>query len=95
MGYRALHHAPGYLVFDGLPPGTPVRLEGLGAEAIGFAVPPSPVRVRLRRDEGLSEARARVWSVHVDADRAVLFIVHGHAFTYREGDAPAWILVEA
>ena len=91
---RTLHHAPGYLVFDDVPPGTPIRVEGLGREALHLEAPPPPARVVLRRGARREGVRPQLRSVHVDADRAVVSCVHGHAFVYRDGDEPSWVLVD-
>jgi hypothetical protein len=92
--FRGIHHAPGYLIFDALRPGTPIEIEGVGQGIVHFEVPPPPVRVTLRRAAGLESTRAELRSVHVDADRAMISCVHGYGFFYRDGDAPTWVLVE-
>jgi len=92
---RSLHHAPGYLVFDDLPPGTPICLDGLGHEAVRVNLPPPPARVRLRRGVTTSDTRTRLRSVHVDAGRSLVTCVWGYSFLYESGAAPSWILVEA
>jgi hypothetical protein len=93
--YRAAHHAPGYLVFDDVPPGTFVQLEGVGGGPIRFDVPPPPVRVRLRRQGRYDETRHQLRSIHVNADSSTLSCVHGYSFAYRSDDAPSWVVVEA
>jgi hypothetical protein len=91
---RAKHHAPGYLVFDDVPPGTPVHLEGVGREVVRFLVPPPPARVSLRRAAGRRELRPELRSLHIDEGRAVVSCVHGYPFVYRRGEEPSWVLVE-
>jgi hypothetical protein len=92
---RIRHHAPGYLVFDAVPPGTTIRLDGVGRETIRFEVPPPPGRVRIRRSARFDETRVELRSVHLDADRGVVSFIHGYSFLYQEADAPSWVLVEA
>jgi hypothetical protein len=92
--FRGLHHAPGYLVFDHLAPGTPLGLDGVGTERIRFAVPPPPVRVRLRLGARTNEAPPRLRSVHLDVDRALVSWAWGYSFLYEDGKAPSWVLVE-
>jgi hypothetical protein len=92
---RARHPAPGYLVFDHVPPGTPIRLDGVGRGPIRFEVPPAPVRVTLRRRLDGEPRPPELRSLHVDADGGIVSCVHGYGFLYEEGRAPSWILVEA
>ena len=92
---RARHHAPGYLVLDEVPAGTPVQLEGVGRGPIRFEAPPPPVRVTLRRRLDGEPRPPELRSLHVDADRGTVSCVHGYGFLYEEGNAPSWILVEA
>jgi hypothetical protein len=95
MALRAHNPAPSYLVFDDLPAGTPIHLDGVGREAIRFDVPPSPVRLTLLRKPNREELQPELRSVHVDADRGLVSCVYGHPFLYREGHEPSWIVVEA
>jgi hypothetical protein len=95
VALRALHHAPGRLIFPTLPAGTPVRLEGLGASVLAFAAPPSPVRVVARPVEGPErrEIPGEIRSLHVDADGERVTVVHAHALAYDRSRAPGWFHV--
>ncbi|APR87637.1 Hypothetical protein A7982_12986 [Minicystis rosea] len=92
---RGFHHAPGYLIFDDVAPGTPMSVDGIGREAMSFRAPPPPARVRLRRGKHTDDVRAELRSIHVDADDSVIHCVVGHFFTYEDGHEPSWIVVEA
>lgn len=92
--FRDLHHAPGYLIFDELPPGTPIGLDGVGAQSVRFELPVAPARVRLRGGTN-NEPRPRLRSVHVDTERAIITCVWGYTFVYADGRAPSWVIVES
>jgi Uncharacterized protein conserved in bacteria (DUF2169) len=89
-----IHHAPPRLIFSALAVGAPIALEGVGAGPLRFAVPPPPGRVTLRKGRTDEPARGRVRSLHIDADRCLVRIVHGHMFQYPPDNAPSWIKVE-
>jgi hypothetical protein len=90
---RMYHHAPPSLIFDDLPPGTPIALEGLGARAIRFVVPASPAHVTVSRRA--NAVRPRLRALHVDADRRAVLLVYDHAFNYETRRAPGWVRVQA
>jgi Uncharacterized protein conserved in bacteria (DUF2169) len=89
------HHAPGYLIFDALPAGTPIELVGAGKEPVRFELPAPPARVTTRRGGDLRELTPAARSVHVDADRRTVRCVHACEFAYKESTAPSWIVIEA
>lgn len=91
---RSLHHAPGELVFADLPPGTPIRLAGVGASPVSFEIPPSPVRVATVRGKSTEAAGFRVRSVHVSRGDGAVLVDYAHAFELPVGGAPSWIRVE-
>ncbi|MDI3291754.1 DUF2169 domain-containing protein [Polyangium sp. 15x6] len=91
----SLHHAPGYLVFDELAPGTPIQLVGLGKAIIRFSLPESRLRVTLRRGQNRTDVPPRIRSVHVDAEKMTVSCVYGYEFRYHEGTAPSWILIDS
>jgi hypothetical protein len=93
MVLRMQHHAPGDLVFREVPAGAVVALAGLGRGPLRFDVPPSRVRVALRARNRRETIAAQLRSLHLDADRATLTVVHGHAFDYDPTDPPSWIHV--
>ncbi len=90
---RMIHHAPGKLIFDRIPPATPLSIDGLGSRRLCFEVPPSPVRVELSSREPQAEVTSSLRSIHIDADVGVVEIVHGHAFYYAPQRAPGWVRV--
>lgn len=95
LAMRMLHHAPGRLIFPRLRPGVAVALEGLGpgARALRLAIPPSPIRVGIRRGAQPEEIPFAVRSVHLDADEGVASFVHAHSFHHHPDRAPAWVRV--
>ncbi|WP_438011033.1 DUF2169 domain-containing protein [Sorangium sp. So ce321] len=95
LSFLAAHHAPGYLIFDDVPAGTPVRLHGVGRRAMRFDVPPPPARVTLRRGRAEEQVGAALRSLHVDADQETVACVYGHAFRYEMDRAPSWVMVDA
>jgi hypothetical protein len=95
IAYRMRCHAPPSLIFESLPPGTPIRLEGVGRRPIGLEVPSSPVRVAARRGLDRTELGAHLRSLHIDADAAVVTAVHAHGFRHTAARAPEWLVVTA
>ena len=95
LGLRAFHHAPGRLIFPRVPPGTPISLEGLGpaAGALRFDVPPSPIRVGIRRDGRPEEIAPALRSIHIAAAAGIASFVHAHAFHHHPARAPEWVRV--
>lgn len=93
VALRMAHHATGRHVFDALPPGAHVALEGLEAHGFSFRVPPSPISVEVVRGKGRDAILFSLRSVHLDAGRDRLLLVHGHSFTYARADAPSSIAV--
>jgi len=93
LALRMFHYAPGRLIFPRVPMGTAISLEGLGARALHFTVPQSPVRAGTRRDGKNEEIRPALRSVHVDADGEIVSFVHDHAFHYSPANAPEWVRV--
>lgn len=95
LAMRVLHHAPGRLIFPSVKPGVAVALEGLGpdARALRFEVPPSPIRVGIRRGGQPEEIPFAVRSVHVDADEGIASFVHAHSFHHHPARAPEWVRV--
>lgn len=91
----APHHAPGYLIFDAVPAGTPIELSGAGKEPVRFEMPAPPARVSTRREKGRTELSPAARCVHVDADRRTVRCVHAYEFAYTEATAPSWVVVEA
>jgi hypothetical protein len=92
-GLRVHHHAPPPLIFDDVPPGTPLELSGLGDDALRFVVPASPARVTVRAHRTDTAIRPRLRALHVDADRRALRLVLDHSFHYDPRDPPGWIRV--
>lgn len=90
----SIHHAPGYLVFDAVPAGTPIELQGAGKEPIRFELPAPPARVQTRREKERKDLTPVARSVHVDADRRTVSCVHAYEFSYTEATAPSWIVIE-
>ncbi|AKT39707.1 DUF2169 domain-containing protein [Chondromyces crocatus] len=97
LSLRALHHAPGRLIFARVPVGTEMTLDGLGAaaSAIRFEVPRSPIRVGIRRGRGDEEIAPSLRSVHIDARSSVVSLVHAHTFHHHPERAPDWVRVIA
>src|SRR5690606_21334061 len=95
QGGRVMHHAPGELIFGFLEPGTRIQVEGVGQGSLELAVPPSPVRIEFRRRKTLpgEQARPRIRSVHLDADRRRARVVYGHIHRYHPQRAPHWAVV--
>ncbi len=91
---RMAHHAPGYLVFNTVPTGTRIELQGVGKEPIRFELPAPPARVSTRRRQDQTVLSPVARSIHLDADRRLLLCVHGYEFAYEEPAAPSWIVIE-
>lgn len=91
---RLAHHAPRELVFDKLAPGTPVRGLGVGALAIAFEIPESPVRVTTKRGKSMDEVAFRVRAVHLSADDGAVIVEHAHSFGYEPSRPPVWVHVQ-
>lgn len=94
QGFRALHHAPGYLLFDELKPGTPIQLEGVGRRTIRFEAPAPPARVAVHRGRRTDDALPELRSVHVNAEQETVSCHYGYMFRYNQDQAPSWISVE-
>jgi hypothetical protein len=92
---RIYHHAPPSLIFQDVPPGTPIELYGLGVEPARFVLPRSPARVRVRVRREQAEIQPRLRALHVDAERRAVRLVFDHTFHYDPRRAPRWIRVEA
>jgi len=92
---RALHPAPGEMIFDDLAPATAVHVTGVGPSPIAFEIPRSPVRVTTVRGKSKEAVGFRVRSVHVSADDGAVIIEYAHAFEFGRGTAPSWIAVAA
>lgn len=90
---RAQHPAPGYLIFDEVEPGTTVRVDGVGGEAVCFRVPAPPARVTVRRGKSDDEVGPKLRSIHIDVDQSIVRCVAGYSFVYRDGEEPSWIIV--
>lgn len=90
-GLNLLHHAPGYLIFDGLGVTTPIRLEGLGGRPLSFGVPPPEAAVHLRHRRERTGVSGVLRSLHVDADQETVSCVVGYAFRYEPSSGPSWI----
>jgi hypothetical protein len=88
---KVLHHAPGYLIFDALGAGTPIRLEGLGRRPLSFDVPTPEAAVYLRRGREKTGVSGTLRSLHVDADQETVSCVVGHAFRYKPSSGPSWV----
>jgi hypothetical protein len=98
MAMRALHHAPGKLIFPSVPDGTTIEIKGMGPRALRFEVPSAPAEVVMASGDKASSKtsaplRAELRSVHIDADAAVVLFEHGYTTTYRRGFAPEWLRV--
>ena len=94
QAFRALHHAPGYLIFDDLPPGTSLQLEGVGRRSIRFEVPAPPVVVGVYRGRRRDDVSPHIRSIHVNADHETVACAYGYSFQYDQNQAPSWISVE-
>ena len=98
-GARALHHAPGRLIFPSVEAGTILRLEGVGAapRPLELSAPRSPVRVEARPVVGRAarEIAGEIRSIHIDADGERLVVVHAHTLVYPRSRAPGWFHITA
>jgi hypothetical protein len=94
LALLVMHHAPPRLVLDEVDAGTPISVDGLSALPIRFELPPSPMRVAVRVGRTEEPVQGRVRSVHLDADRGLLRVVHGHLFRYPPSRPPSWVLVD-
>jgi hypothetical protein len=90
---RLYHHAPPLLIFGDLLPGTLVELAGAGTGPVRFVVPMSPAKISVRARKQDTEIQPRLRSLHVDAERRVVRIIHAHSFHYDPRLAPSWIRV--
>jgi hypothetical protein len=90
---RTLHYAPPSLIFDDVPVGARVALEGLGLGPMNFAVPVSPIRVSVRTRREEVELKPRLRALHVDADVGVVRMVHDHPVRYDSNRPPSWVRV--
>jgi len=92
---RAVHPAPGEMIFGDLSPATTIRVDGVGPSPIQFEIPRSPVRVSRARGKSREAVGFRVRTVHVSADDGAVIIEYAHAFGFGPGTAPSWIAVVA
>jgi hypothetical protein len=92
---RVYHHAPPSLIFDDVPPGTHVELQGLGVDPVRFVVPLPPARVSVRARKAEQEIHPKLRALHVDAERRIVRLVFGHSFRYDPRRAPGWVRVTA
>lgn len=90
---RAIHPAPGELIFESLAPATPVRVGGVGPAVLDFPLPRSPVRVSTQRGKTSEEVGFRIRAVHVSVDDGAVIIEYAHAFGHAQSAAPAWVRV--
>lgn len=90
---RLLHYAPGDLIFDDVPSGTPFSLAGFAGADIAFRVPEQPVRVHARRGRA-AELQPHLRAIHVDADARIVELAWAYAGRYASGRAPKWLDVE-
>jgi hypothetical protein len=91
--FRLQHHAPPDLIFDDLAVGTEIRLSGLGSGPLRFALPPCPARAVVRGRKGEVDVVPRLRAVHMDADRALVLVIHDLAFRYDPRHAPSWVRI--
>jgi hypothetical protein len=98
VAMRAIHHAPGRLIFPAVPPGTRIELSGVGRKPLRFDVPEPPARI-VTASTSESDAqtgsplRPELRSIHIDADGRHVLVAHGYTMTYRRDFAPEWLLV--
>ncbi len=88
-----LHHAPPRLIFPEARAVVSVWLDGFATGPIRFVVSASPVDVVVRTGKVSEPVRPRLRSVHVDAERRLVRVTHGHMFRYAPNQPPAWIMV--
>ncbi len=89
--FRMFHHAPPELILDDLAAGTPIELEGLGAGPLRFSIPVCLVRldvVSRSKPGSIVEVPPRLRSIHIDADRGLLFTAYALSFRYHPKRAP-------
>jgi len=95
---RAIHHAPGRLIFPSIAPGTPIEVTGVGRRPLRFAIPDVPAEVvTASGDKPTSRTgpplRHELRSVHIDADGGHVLLAYGYTTTYRRDFAPEWLRV--
>ncbi|MBK9265894.1 MAG: DUF2169 domain-containing protein [Polyangiaceae bacterium] len=98
VAMRAIHHAPGRLIFPTVPAGTRIELTGLGRKPLRFDVPGPPAKVVTASSNAPnaptgSPLRSELRSIHIDADERHVLFAHGYTMTYRRDFAPEWLLV--
>jgi hypothetical protein len=95
---RAIHHAPGRLIFPSIAPGIPIEVTGVGRRPLRFAIPDVPAEVvTASGDKPTSRTgpplRHELRSVHIDADGGHVLLAYGYTTTYRRDFAPEWLRV--
>jgi hypothetical protein len=91
---RIQHHAPPSLIFEDVPTGMAIDLQGLGESPLRFVAPASPARVTTARgSKDETEVRPRLRALHVDADARAVRLVFAHGFHYDPQRPPRWIRV--
>jgi hypothetical protein len=93
---RIVHHAPPELIFDAVPVGTIIEVEGLSAGRVRLSVPPCRARLAVEpvsKAGSVLEPAARLRSIHVDTDRGLCLVVHGLSFRYHPRRAPKGVRV--
>ncbi len=96
-GARALHHAPGRLIFRSIEVDALLRLDGVGMSPLEVLAPRSPVRVRAVPVLGSErrEVTGEIRSIHLDADTRRVLVVHAHTLIYPRERVPGWLHVAA
>ncbi len=92
---RMQHHAPGATIFDAVPAGETITIEGIGSTSIRFRVPCSPLTVVARRGRSATPLAGVAKSLHVDVTQARAIVVFGHRTAYEPCRAPEWIEVKS
>ncbi len=87
---RVLHHAPPDLIFDDVPAGTPIEIDGLSAGPVRLSVPSCLAGFTIEPTSKTAsvEVPPRLRSIHIDADRGVLLTAYALSFRHHPRRAP-------